>query len=143
MSRIQLTFPEKSIFETEIPIRVSDLNYGGHLGHDAVLSIMQEARVLFYRHLGFKDEVSFQDQVGQIIADVAIQYKSEGFLGDILNIKIAVDDITRYGFDMLYLISNKETGKEVARGKTGIVCFDYETRKIALIPDQLRKRLIA
>lgn len=142
MSRIQLSFPEKSIYETEIPIRVSDLNYGGHLGHDAVLTIMQEARVLFYRHLGFNDEVSFQDQVGQIIADVAIQYKSEGFLGDVLNIKIAIDDITRYGFDMLYLVTNKATGKEVARGKTGIVCFDYETRKIALIPEQLKKHLI-
>lgn len=143
MSRIQLTFPEKSIYEAEIPVRVSDLNYGGHLGHDAVLSIMQEARVLFYRHLGFKDEVRFQDQVGQIIADVAIQYKSEGFLGDMLLIQIAVDNLTRYGFDMLYLITNKATGKEVARGKTGIVCFNYETRKIALIPDQLRKHLIA
>lgn len=141
MARIQLTFPETFIYETEMPVRVSDLNYGGHLGHDAVLTIMQEARVQFYRHLGFNDEVSFQDRIGQVIADVAIQYKSEGFLGDTLVIRIAVDEITRYGFEMHYLITNKSTGNEVARGKTGIVCFDYATRKIAQIPAILKSKL--
>lgn len=142
MARVQLTLPATFLFETELPVRVSDLNYGAHLGHDAVLTIMQEARVLFYRHLGFKDELSFEGSVGQIIADVAIQYKSEGFLGDVLIVKIGVEEITRFGFDMLYLLQNKSTNKELARGKTGIVCFDYTTRKIATIPHVLHKHLL-
>jgi acyl-CoA thioesterase FadM len=44
---------------------------------------------------------------------------------------------------MFYLITNLNTGKETARGKTGIVCFDYEKRKVASIPSVLLKKLKA
>ena len=141
MARIQITLPETFIFTTELTIRASDLNYGAHVGNDSVLTLMQEARLVFYRSLGFKDEISFNGSTGQIIADAAIQYKSEAFLGDHLTIKVAVDEFSRFGFDIYYLLENAATGKEVARGKTGIVCFDYEKRKIAAIPDILLHKL--
>lgn len=141
MPRIHLDLPQKFLFTTEIAVRASDLNYGNHVGHDSVLTLIQEARIQFYRTMGFKNELNFEGSVGQVIADVVVQYKSESFLGDQLVIKIGVSDFNKYGFDMLYLVENKITGKEVARGKTGIVCFDYETRKIARIPDILSQKL--
>jgi len=141
MPRIQIDLPEKFLYTTELLVRASDLNYGNHVGHDRLLTIMQDARVQFYRSLGFKNELNFEGDVGQVIADVAVQYKSESFLGDQLTIKIAVSDFNKYGFDMLYLIENKVTGKQVAIGKVGIVCFDYSTRKIATIPEALRRNL--
>jgi acyl-CoA thioester hydrolase len=143
MTRLSIELPEHFKYTTELPVRVSDLNYGGHVGNDAILSIMQEARVIYYRSLGFKDEISFDGSVGQIIADAAVVYKSESFLGDVLVIKIGVRDVTKYGFDMIYLIENKDTGKDVAIGKTGIVCFDYERRKVSMIPEKLLKALHA
>lgn len=139
MSRINITLPDKFIFTASLTVRASDLNYGGHVGNDSILTIMQEARIQFYRHFGFKDELSFENNIGQIITDAAVVYKSESFLGDVLVIKIGVADFSKYGFDMFYLIENKELAKEVARGKTGIVCFDYATRKIATIPNKLLK----
>ena len=141
MPRLQLELPEKFIFSTEITVRASDVNYGGHVGNDAILTLMQEARIVLYRQLGFTDEVSFEGSVGQIISDALILYKSESFLGDVLVIKIAVADFNKYGFDMLYLIENKSTGKEVARGKTGIVCFDYDRKKVASVPAALLEKL--
>jgi acyl-CoA thioester hydrolase len=143
MPRIQLDLPTAFLFTTELTVRASDLNYGDHVGHDAILTLMQEARINFYRSLGFKNEISFEGSVGQIIADAALQYKSESFLGDVLTISIGVADINKYGFDMLYQIENKATGKEVARGKTGIVCFDYDRKKVASIPEVLLKHLRA
>lgn len=142
MSRIQIDLPEKFLFTTDLIVRASDLNYGNHVGHDRLLTLMQDARVQFYRSLGFKNELNFDGDIGQVIADVAVQYKSESFLGDELTIKIGVSDFNKYGFDMLYLIENKITGKEVALCKIGIVCFDYRARKIAVIPDILRKKLL-
>lgn len=141
MSRVQLDLPEKFLFETELTVRASDLNYGNHVGHDMVLTLIQNARVEFYRLLGFNNELNFDGPVGQVIADVIVQYKSESFLGDRLSIKIGVADFNKYGFDMFYLVENKVTGKEVARAKTGIVCFDYDKRKIARIPDILKQKL--
>lgn len=141
MARINIDLPHHFDFETEISVRASDLNYGGHLGNDTLLTLLQEARIHFYRSLGFKDEVSFEGSVGQIITDAAIQYKSEAFLGDILVVAIATRDFNKYGFDLVYRVTNKQTATEVARGKTGIICFDYSKRKIATIPPSLLSRL--
>lgn len=141
MVRLQLDLPERFIFSTELTIRASDVNYGGHVGNDAILSLMQEARIVLYRQLGFVDEISFEGSVGQIISDALILYKSESFLGDVVVIKIGIADFSKYGFDMLYLIENTATGKEVARGKTGIVCYDYDKRKVSATPAALLEKL--
>lgn len=141
MARIEIQLPEKFIFQTEIVVRVSDLNYGNHVGNDSVLTLMQEARTLFYRSLGFESEVKLEGPIGQIVSDAAIVYKAESFLGDTLKFDIAVGTLNKYEFHLFYKITNKATGKEVAYGKTGIVCFDYSKRKIASIPATLVKKL--
>jgi len=141
MGRIEIQLPEKFIFKTEMPVRVSDLNYGNHVGNDSILTLMQEARTLFYRSMGFESEVKLEGPVGQIVTDAAIVYKSESFLGDILSIEIAIGDLSKYGFDLFYRITNASTEKITAIGKTGIVCFDYQKRKVATIPLSLVEKL--
>lgn len=141
MARITVELPEAFLFETEIPVRVTDLNYGNHVGNDAILSIMHEIRIRFYRHLGYRNELNIEGDVGQIISDAAIVYKSESFLGDILVGKIAAADFNKYGFDFVYLITNQATGKEVARGKTGTVFFDYTKRKVTSVPSSFLSKI--
>ena len=141
MARVHLDIPENFLFTAQFTVRASDLNYGNHLGHDALLTLMQEARIQFYRSLGFTNELSFEDAVGQVITDAIVQYKSESFLGDQLVIKLGISNVSKYGFDMYYLMENEMTHKEVARGKTGIVCFDYSNRKVAAIPQVLKEKL--
>lgn len=134
MPRLQLDFPDETKFTCELTVRAADLNYGNHVGNDSILTLMQEARIQFYRGLGYRDELSFEGTIGHIVADAAVVYKSEAFLGDVLAIEVALTDFNKYGFDMFYRLRNKETGKDVAIGKTGIVFFDYEKRKVASIP---------
>ncbi len=141
MARIHIDLPEKFIFSIDLPVRVSDLNYGNHVGNDSILTLMQEARALFYRSLGFKNEIELDGSIGQVVADAAVVYKSESFFGDVLQIEIALGEFHKYGFDLFYKITNNTTGKETARGKTGIICFDYEKRKMALIPEGLLNKL--
>jgi Predicted thioesterase len=136
MARIKLDLPEKFEFSTEIRVRINDINYGGHLGHDSILTLTQEARVRFLNEYGFT-EMSI-DGPGLIISDVAIVYKSEAFYGDVLKIEIAVCDFTQYGCDFIYKITQRETDREVARAKTGIVFFDYEKRKVAPVPEKFK-----
>lgn len=141
MSRVHLDLPSTHKFSCELTVRASDLNYGNHVGNDSILTIMQEARILFYQSLGYKNELNFEGSVGHIVADAAVIYKSEAFLGDIIIIQIGMKDFTKYGFDMFYRIANKATGKEVALGKTGIIFLDYDTRKVALIPPTFIEKL--
>jgi YbgC/YbaW family acyl-CoA thioester hydrolase len=142
MARLHIDLPEKFIFSIDLPVRVSDLNYGNHVGNDSVLTLMQEARALFYKSLGFKNEIELDGPIGQVVADAAVVYKSESFFGDVLRIEIALGEFHKYGFDLFYRITNQLTDKEVARGKTGIICFDYEKRKMTVIPQGLKARLV-
>jgi acyl-CoA thioesterase FadM len=43
------------------------------------------------------------------------------------------------GCDFFYQLVNKESGKEIARAKTGIVFFDYEKRKPTKVPEAFKK----
>jgi len=136
MTKIKINLPEKFIFKTEIPIRISDINYGGHLGNDAVLSVAHEARLRFLNHFDFTElDV---DGAGIIMIDAAVQYKSEGHYGDVLIVDVAVNDFTSIGCDIVYKMTNKETDKIVAIVKTGIVFYDYENKKVKPVPGKFK-----
>ncbi|HEY0654229.1 MAG TPA: thioesterase family protein [Chryseosolibacter sp.] len=141
MARIEINLPEDFLYTVELPVRVTDLNYGNHVGNDSILGLIHEARLQFYRSLGFKNELSFEGSIGQVISDAAIVYKAEAFYGDVLICKIAAADFNKYGFDLFYVLTSKNSGNEVARGKTGIVCFDYDKRKVASAPSILVEKL--
>lgn len=143
MARLHIDLPESFAFEVDLPVRVADLNYGNHVGNDSVLTFMQEARALFYRHLGFTSEVELDGTIGQVVADAAVVYKSESFFGDILRIELSPVNFHKFGFDLIYRISNRQTNREVARGKTGIVAFDYKVRKMVLLPENLKAKILA
>jgi acyl-CoA thioester hydrolase len=136
MARVKLDLPETFVFTTEIPLRIGDMNYGGHLGNDAVLSLLHEARVQFLRANEFSElDV---DGAGIIMADSVIVYRSEAFYGGTMIVDVAVDDFARVGCDILYRISDKDSGREVVRAKTEIVFFDYETRKAMAVPQAFK-----
>lgn len=137
MARVKIDIPGKFQFRTEIPIRISDINYGGHLGNDSVLSICQEVRIQFLNQFGFS-ELDI-DGLGIIMVDAAVQYKSEGFYGDILLVEVAITDVKKIGCDFVYRISNKKNKNEVAFVKTGIVFFDYEKKKVVPVPANFLK----
>ena len=136
MGRIKLELPDNFTFSTELTVRIDDINYGGHLGNDSILSLVHEARLRFLKKFGFTE--ADIDGAGLIMTDAVIVYKSEGFYSDVLKIEVAVSDISKVGCDFVFKLSNKETGNEVARAKTGIVFFDYEYRKIVEVPEKFR-----
>ena len=117
MPRIKLDLPDSFSFTTQIPIRIGDINYGGHLGNDAVLAIVQEARVRFLGGHGFSE--TDVDGAGIIMSDAAIIFKAEAFYGQVLTVELAITDVTRSGCDLVYRLSDRETGQEEARRSTG------------------------
>lgn len=139
MARIKIEVPEKFIYKTEIPIRITDINYGGHFGNDSLLSIIHEARLRFLNHLGYSE--SNVEGVGIIMIDAGVQYKSEAFYGDQLIIEVAVNDFSGIGCDFVYQLTNKDSKKEIAVAKTGIVFFNYEMRKTAPVPSEFKKKI--
>jgi len=133
MARIKLHIPTKVHHVTELSIRITDLNYGNHLANDKVLALVHEARVQFFGHYGLT-ELNIGDNTALIMADAGIQFKAEGFYGDMLVIETSVGEFSNHGFELYHRLIHKQTDKEVATVKTGMVCFDYTTRKVMSVP---------
>ena len=132
MARIKLDLPADFPFATELRVRITDVNYGGHLGNDALLGLLHEARVRFLAHYQLS-ELNIHG-CGIIMADSVIVYKSEACPGELLSIAVAVTDFNRYGCDFVYRVTEKTSQREVARAKTGIVFFDYQRRAVQRVP---------
>lgn len=136
MNRIKIDLPQKFLFSTEISVRVYDVNFAGHLSNDSILSMVHEARILFLKNWGYSEVDTCG--AGIIMFDAALQYKSQGYHGDILLFDITVDNFIKNGCDFFFKITNKESGKEIARAKTGIAFFDYKTNKLVAVPEKFR-----
>ena len=141
MPRIQIELPENFAFTTEIPLYLSHMNYAGHLDNAALLSVVSEARARFFQSLGYS-ELDVEG-LGIVIADAALQYKSEAFHGEVMVVRMTTSDFGSKGCDLLWCMREKASQREVARGKTGIVFFDYAARKVAAVPDHFRLRAAA
>ena len=141
MPRLKLDIPDQFNFTTVIPVRITDLNYGGHVGNDTILSLIHEARMQFLKHHGHS-ELNFGG-IGLIMGDVAIEFKSELFYGDVVIASVVTAGISKIGFELLYKLE-KGTGdgkKLVAVAKTGMICYDYQKKKIVAVPEEAREKL--
>ncbi len=142
MGRVKIKFPnENPLYIATIPVRIGDVNYGGHVGNDAVLSIIHEARMMMLSSRNYSEMNAGGNSM--IMADVMISYKGESFYGDVLTIRIYAEEITDRTFDLLYQIYTLRNGlnSDIAHAKTGMVCFDYEARKLAQMTDELKRFL--
>lgn len=120
MARIQFELPAQFLFSTDIPIYISHVNQGGHLDNAQLLTLVSEARVRFFRWLGYRSEVDIDGQ-SIVVGDMLAQYKSEAFYGETMQVDMLPDDFNKYGFDLVFRLRDKASGREVARGKTGVV----------------------
>lgn len=139
--RIRLNLPQSWDFSTDFTVRVGDLNYGAHLGNDRVLTLFHEIRVRWLRSLGWTE----MDVVGMglIQTDAALQYKAQAFLGDMLRGKLALGEINSRGFVLFYQLERMRDAREIARGTTHLLFFDYARQSIASTPDSFAKRFEA
>lgn len=139
MARIKLDMPQSYPFKTELTVRITDINYGGHLGNSDVLVLIHEARVRFLASYGYS-EIDVEGY-GTIMLDSVIIYKNQAFAGDVLEIEVAAGEFSRIGCDIFYRLSNKATGTEIALAKTGVSVFDYQNQKRVSPPDAFVRKL--
>jgi YbgC/YbaW family acyl-CoA thioester hydrolase len=142
MSRIKIALPSTFGFTAHIPVRITDVNYGGHVGNDSILGIIHEARMQFLAHHGLS-EMQFGG-VSLIMADAGIEFKAEVFYGDTVIAAVAMENISKVGFDLFYRLEKNDNGKTVpvALAKTAMVCFDYNTKKIVAMPDDVKRSFL-
>lgn len=132
MTRPALVLPDHVDFTVDVPIRISDINYGGHLGNDSVLAIVHEARIRFLGQFGCTEL--------NCAGTGLIVFRSEAFHGDVLRADVSIGEISGSGFQLYTRLVNRATQAEVARVRTGMVCFDYARGKPVRVPEEFSNK---
>jgi acyl-CoA thioesterase FadM len=139
MPRIQFELPAQFPFSTDIQIYISHVNQGGHLDNAQLMTLVSEARLRFFQSLGYREAGVEGRSI--VVGDVVAQYKSEAFHGETMVVAMAPQEFNRYGFDLVFRMTDRASGREVARGKTGIVFIDRATRKVTPVPPAFLDKL--
>lgn len=143
MARLKIQLPKKFITSVSIPVRITDINYGNHVGNSAIVEIIHEARVQFLKENNFTElEVA---GTSLIMSELQVEYKNESFYKDVLQIDLYCGEISKVAFEIFYKISTKRNHQEIiiAFAKTGLVCYDYGIKKVSTIPEELKSILVS
>ncbi len=142
MPRIKINLPVKYFnIEINIPVRITDINYGDHVGNDSLVAIIHEARMQFLQHYGYT-ELNIEG-IGLIMSDLMVQFKNESFYKDIVVVKIGRSDISKVSFELIYQLTTLRENMKItiANAKTTMICFDYKSKKIVDLPEKLKNIL--
>ena len=141
MARLKINIPEKMLASFIIPLRITDINYGNHVGNNAFVEIIHEARMQFLNQNGLAE--LNPSGTSLIMSELLVEYKKEAFYKDELTVSVFSGEISRAGFELFYLISAMRDNQRIiiAHAKTGMVCYNYQTKKVQAITEELRSIL--
>lgn len=139
MARVKLTYPaDLTIYSTNLRVRARDVNYGAHVGNDALVALLQEARIDWLRSMGYSSELDV-DGKGLVQADLQVQYVAESFLGDVLTIHLAITELTKYGFELTYLV--ERDAQKIAVASSNLLFLDYKLKQLSPCPEPFKAKI--
>jgi YbgC/YbaW family acyl-CoA thioester hydrolase len=124
------------IYCHEQPVRITDINFGNHLSHIALVEFIHDARANFLYSHKMSEANCFG--FGIIITKIDVSYRRQSFFGDILLTKMSVSILDEKKIAFHFDIINKETQKTIANATTEMVFFDIEKQKSCLIPSEFK-----
>ena len=121
-------------------VRIGDINYGGHMGNDKALQVFHDARINFLKELGHT-ELNLGNSIAVIIVEANIKYKREVFLHDKLETEVWVSNINGLKWTISYTTKREKDNIEVFTGSTLMLCYDYNRKKVAKIPEDFLEKI--
>jgi len=131
---------EETAFHHGYLVRVDDINYGGHMGNERALVVFQDARIAFLASMGCEERRIAED-TGIIIAEAAIRYKKQVFMGDALDTAVRASVAGHSALDLLFTVTRPSDGAEVFSGSTRILPFSYSAQKVRKIPAEFLEKI--
>ena len=137
MARITLTLPDTFAYFTELSVRIQDINYGNHVGNDAFVSLLHEARIRYFNYLGYSE--TDIEGCAIVISDLAVVYKAQARHKDRLKIEMSAGEFNKYGCDIYYRVTRMPDKALILEAKTGIVFFNYLENKVTRMPEKFAR----
>jgi acyl-CoA thioester hydrolase len=139
MARVKLVEQETYEFHHPWQVGPRDINYGGHLGHDSLVSLVWTARALVFHSSGLSEADLGDGRTSLLMGDLVVNYKGEAFMFDDLVIDTHVGEITRAGFRMFHRVM--KGGNLVALMEAGFVTYNYNLERVVPVPREFLEAL--
>jgi len=133
MPRAKLTEQPEYEFCYPITVQPRDINYGGHLGVDSLVSIIGTARAFILKSVGLSEGNLGNGRAGIIMTDFTVNLKAEGFMFDNLEVYTHIGELTKNGFRFFHKITRE--GTVIAFAEAGFLAYDYAARKVTAVPE--------
>ncbi len=124
-------------FSCTITLQPRDINYGGHLGNDSLVSLIGTARARMLHSVGLSEGDLGDGKTGMIMADLTVNFRAEAFMFDELRVDTHVGEMTKTGFRIFHRV--KKGDDVIALAETGMVAFDYANRRIGRVTESFTK----
>jgi len=134
MPRVKLDELPSYEFQHHLTVRATDINYAGHLGNEALLGLVHEARAQFLKQLKFNTIIQDDQHIGVIIADLVVNFRAEAFAQDQLTIDCQIGDLGERSFRLFHRIRRAE--QVIALVDSGTVAYDYLAGEVILLPQE-------
>lgn len=133
MPRVSLDFPQAVVYSHVVRLRISDINYGQHLGHDTLVSLLHDARCGWLQQHQLSELSIDGGNLGWVVAELVVNYKAEAFYGDELHIELAVGEIGSKGAEIFHRVVSWD-GRVIGVAKVGVVFFDFVSHQAVAVP---------
>jgi acyl-CoA thioester hydrolase len=134
MNKLKIEYFKNKKYSYQASVRVGDLNYGNHLAHDKLITIIHDARVCFFKGHQLS-EINLENTYTILLSSLTIDYLGQGFLGDIINVHVFINEIKKTNFKMSYKVSIQNS--TIALCSTTLVCYNNISRQPDKIPTVL------
>ena len=125
----------------ELPIAWGDMDAFQHVNNVVYFKYFESARISYFEKLKF---LEFMDEtgIGPILASTQCRYKIPLTYPDTVTVGTKVETIEEGRFIMKYAVLSHKHKKIAALGEGVIVTFNYKNNIKAIIPDEIRTRII-
>ncbi|MBO9369092.1 MAG: acyl-CoA thioesterase [Chloroflexi bacterium] len=128
-------------FAHPIEVRYGDLDPQGHLNNAKYLTYFEQARIQYLIHLGlFRPGQSFLE-IGIILAEARVTFLKPVHFGQSVEVCVRVIRLGNKSFETEYLLRDRQTHEELARGSSVQVTYDYHTAQTIPIPPTWRQAI--
>jgi acyl-CoA thioester hydrolase len=128
-------------FTHPIEVRYGDLDPQGHLNNAKFLTYFEQARIFYFKELGFfTPDMSFMD-IGVILADVHLAFHAPVLFGMDIRVGVKITRLGNKSFTVEQAIIDHATAKVMCTGQLVVVAYDYHTASTTPIPTEWRHKV--
>ncbi|APJ03882.1 acyl-CoA thioesterase [Silvanigrella aquatica] len=119
-------------------MRIGDLNYGNHVGHDRLVTLVHDARCSLFEKYGLNELSIGQEECSLIVNEIHFYYKSELHFLDNIKITSCFFDLNLCSVKINSVVYNTDKNIISAIGNVKLVGFHFKKNKILKLPEEFK-----